>query len=217
MPALDHLASINMLNVILDRTLVGLPPKLGSYPMTGVFVNFCRLTDKALREYEAARADLVSYLSGGEHLAYYLSAIDHLENCIDATYRAVLNGEKLRANKIGGGAPRLTDRQRECLKAVRDAIEHSDERLLKISKGPSRPWFQQGHPFSLFVTNTQVAIGTHALTYRQLEAAITKCHSTIEKIRGVPTGQPATADNTSASRGRISDVFQQLLRASITH
>jgi hypothetical protein len=217
MPALDHLASINMLNVILERTLVGLPPKLRSYPMTGVFVNLCRLTDKALNEYKAARADLLNYVSSNRHPAYLLRAIEHLENSIDATYRAVLNGEALRNNKIGRGALRLTDKQRKCLKDVRDAIEHSDERLLKISKGPSRPWFQQGRPFSLFVTNTQIAIGTNVLTYRQLVAAITKCHSTIEKIRRVPTGQPATADTTSASGGTISDAFKQSLRASITH
>jgi len=42
-------------------------------------------------------------------------------------------------------------------------IEHSDERLLVKSKNPSRPQFQPGQPFSLFVTNTQVAIGPHML------------------------------------------------------
>jgi hypothetical protein len=65
MPALDHLASINMLNVILERMLAGLPRNVRSYPMTGVYVNLCRLTDKALREYAAARADLLTYVSSG--------------------------------------------------------------------------------------------------------------------------------------------------------
>jgi ribosomal protein L34E len=160
---------------------------------------------------------VVNYVSSNGNPAYLLRAIEHLENCIDATYRAVLNAEALRNNNIGRGAPRLTPRQRASLKAVRDAIEHSDERLLRLSRGPLRPWFQQGQPFSLFVTNTKISIGELVLTYRQLVAAITKCHSTIEKIRGVPTGQPATADTTSASGGRISDAFKQSLRASITH
>ena len=68
---------------------------------------------------------MLSYLSNDGHPDHLLRAIGHLENCIDATYRAVLNGEALRNNKIGRGAPRLTDKQRECLKAVRDPIEHS--------------------------------------------------------------------------------------------
>lgn len=110
MPALDHLASINLLNVIFDRTLVGLPPKLRSYPMTGVFANLCRLTDKALNGYKAARADLLNYVSSNGDTTYLLHAIEHLENCIDATYGAVLNGEALRNNQIGRGAPRLTAR-----------------------------------------------------------------------------------------------------------
>lgn len=217
MPALDHLASINMLNVILERTLVGLPPNLRSYPMTGVFVNLCRLTDKALNEYKGARVDVVNYVSSNGSPAYLLRAIEHFENCIDAIYRAVLNAEALRNNGIGRGAQRLTDNQRVSLKAMRDAIEHSDERLLQLSRGRWRPWFQQGQPFSLFVTNTRISIGEHVLTYRQLAAAITKCHNLIEKIRGVPTGQPATVDTASASRGRISEAFAQSLRASITH
>ena len=221
-----------MLNVILDRTFVGLPPKLRSYPMTGLFVNFCRLADKALREYEAARADLLNYSSRHYGLDpspdYLLHAIGHLENCIDATYRAVLNAEALRNNKIGRGAPGLTDKQRECLKAVRDPIEHSDERLLKKSKLASRPQFQQGQPFSLYVTNTQVAIGPHVLTYKQLVAAITKCHRTIEKIRGVPSGQPVTVDTYSGTaesvlpapgsgRSFVSAHLKELWRVSITH
>jgi hypothetical protein len=111
MPALDHLASSNMLNVMLDRTSVGLPPKLHSYAMTGLFLNSCRLTDKALREYEAARAALLNYSSRHGNPDHLLRAIGHLENCIDATYRAVLNGEALRNNTIGRGAPRLTDKQ----------------------------------------------------------------------------------------------------------
>jgi hypothetical protein len=159
MPPLDDISGINMLNVVLDRTLVGLPKTVRSYPITGVFVNLCRLTDKAINEYKAARAAVMDYVSSEGNPAYLLRAIEHLENCIDAIYRAVLNGEALRNNNIGRGAPRLTDKQRASLKAVRDAIEHSDERLLQLSRGPSRPWFQQGQPFSLFITDIQ-AVGS---------------------------------------------------------
>jgi hypothetical protein len=219
MPDLGHLPSSNTVNVILNRTFVGLPPKLRSYPMTGLFVNFCRLTDKALREYKAARTDLLTYASDNASPDYLARAIGYLENCIDATYRAVLNSEALRNSGVGRGAPRLTDNQRKSLKAVRDPIEHSDERLLIKSNWSSRPQFQQGQPFALFVTNTQVVIGIHTLTYRQLSSAIIKCQRTIEKIWGVPQGQgkPATVETTSPGRSYISDHLKQVWRVSITH
>ena len=96
MPALDHLVA-NMRVVILERSLAGPPTQLrGNHVATAVFVNFCRLTDKALLEYEAARADFDSYVSGAGSPLPYLRGIDHMENCIDATYRAVRHGEGLR-------------------------------------------------------------------------------------------------------------------------
>jgi hypothetical protein len=218
MPALDHLASINTLNLILDRMLVGLPAKLQrSVEVTNLFVNFCRLTDKALRDYEAARADLLNYASRRGTLVDYLRAIDHLENCVDAAHRAVLNADALRANRVGTGPGRITDTQKDRVRAVRHAVEHSDERILRRSQSPHRPPFQPGQPFSLFPENTRVTIGQHVLTYRQLTAVITKCHNMIESIRGVPTGMPSTPAPGASGSVYVSDYFRQLMRLSITH
>ena len=44
--------------------------------------------------------------------------------------RAVLNAKALRYNKIGRSGPRLTARQDQRLAYLRNAIEHSDEKLL---------------------------------------------------------------------------------------
>jgi hypothetical protein len=100
--------------------------------MVGPFMNFSRLTDKALREYNAARAELLLYVAPPDEfrIGPYLRAIDHMENCVSAIYRAVLNAQALRANKIGRAAPRLTQLQEQRLKGLRDAVEHSDEKLL---------------------------------------------------------------------------------------
>ena len=84
MPAVDHLSNNGALNVLLDR------------------VNFARLTSKALREYNAARAELLRYVEphDGLRMSIYLRALDHLENCVSATHRAVLNARALQANGI---------------------------------------------------------------------------------------------------------------------
>ena len=79
--------------------------------MFGLFMNFSRLTDKALREYAAARAELLDYVSphdGELRISPYLRAIDHMANCVGAAARAVLNAKALRDHKIGRSGPRLT-------------------------------------------------------------------------------------------------------------
>ena len=100
MPAVDHLSNKGTLNVLLDRTFSGLPAGLPpDRTMVGLFMNFSRLTDKALREYDAARAELLLYVSppDGLRTSPYLRAIDHMENCVSATCRAVLIEEFARA------------------------------------------------------------------------------------------------------------------------
>jgi hypothetical protein len=104
-PAVDHLSNQGTLNVLLDRTLSGLPPGLPpDRTMVGLFMNFSRLTDKALREYDAARAELLRLVSPhvGLGTSSYLRAIDHMENCVSATHRAVLNAQALRTTLTGG-------------------------------------------------------------------------------------------------------------------
>ena len=104
--------------------------------MVGLFMNFSRLTDKALREYDAARAELLLYVSphDGLRASPYLRAIDHMENCISATHRAVLNARALQANRIGRAGPPLTQLQERRLAYLRNAVEHSDEKLLGKQK-----------------------------------------------------------------------------------
>jgi hypothetical protein len=232
MPALDHLAA-NMGVVILERSLAGPATQLrGKRVAMAVFVNFCRLTDKALLEYEAARAEFNRYVSGARSPLPYLRGIDHMENCIDATYRAVRHAEALRSLGIGRGASAPTTAQHDALKDVRDALQHSEDRLLGTSTGPRRPHIHQYQAFAPFPTNTRVIIGQHALGYRQLTFVITKCHRMIERIRGTatatPTTEPATqssgslsvaitADAPGEASFTISQYFREVLRLSITH
>ena len=107
MPAVDHLSNRGALNVLLDRTMAGVSYGIPStHPIIGLFMNFVRLTDKALREYDAARAEVISYLqpANGLRTSAYLRAIDHMENCVSATHRAVLNAKALRSHRVGRSA-----------------------------------------------------------------------------------------------------------------
>jgi hypothetical protein len=192
-PSVDHLSNQGTLNLLLDRTLSGLPAGLPPDRTTvGLFMNFSRLTDKALREYDAARADLLRFVSPqvSPGTSSYLRTIDHMENCVSAIHRAVLNAQALRTNKIGRAGPRLTQRQEHRLAYLRNAIEHSDEKLLGNWFKKSPP-FDEADPYSLRLANTSVVIGNNVLTYKELVSAMTKCYTTIERVRGVATGTRA--------------------------
>jgi hypothetical protein len=221
MPPVDRLISMNALNVILDMAMPeqssGNVPS-GGYALTGLFINFCRLTDKALREYESARRALSEYVSGnGLDPVPYLTAIDHMENCIDAAHRAVLNADALRSLRVGRASLAVTEAQRARLKRVRDAIEHSDDRLLNRSRSALRPAFQQGQPFSLDMDNTRVVIGSHVLTYNQLVSVLTKCYRMIEQIRGAPTALAVGGFYRADEEAAISAYYRDRLRRPITH
>jgi hypothetical protein len=168
-PPVDHLSNKGTLNLLLDRafngTPVGLPP---DRTMVGLFMNFSRLTDKALREYDAARGELLLYVSphdGPLRTTPYLRAIDHMENCVGAAHRAVLNARALRANKIGRAARPLTPGQEQRLAYLRHAVEHSDEKLRGKQHGKSLA-FDKSDPYSLRLANTCMVIGKNVLAYK---------------------------------------------------
>ena len=232
MPSVDHLSNKGTLNVLLDRAFSGIPAGLPpDKTMFGLFMNFSRLTDKAPREYDAARAEILLYVSphkGELRTSPYLRAIDHMENCVSAAHRAVLNARALQANKIGRSAPRLTPRQDQRLAYLRNAVEHSDEKLLGKQHGKS-PAFDRADPYSLRLANTSMVIGKNVLTYIELVSIMTKCHKTIEAIRKVPTGTPGPAfpnarlrtdpEGPVATPGslRPTSYLQELNRLMTTH
>jgi hypothetical protein len=232
MPAVDDMSNKSSHNVILDRTISGkLPGIPSSRTLVGVFTNFVRLTDKALREYDAARAELIRYVAPQTSLrtSPYLRAIDHMENCVSATHRAVLNARALQARGIGRSGPRLTANQEQRLSFLRNAVEHSDERILGTQKSGRIPTFTSGEPYSLRLANTSMIIGDNVLTYKELVSAMKKMYRTIEAIRGVSTGTPGprwpnARLRTDPGRGpeqsssiAVSEYLNELSRLAVTH
>lgn len=124
MPPVNDLSNKGFANVLLDRAFGGLclqPPAPG-YTGGGavvvedvrLFANLARLLDKALREYDAARDALITYLNPPDaqlRTSGYVIVVDHMENTIGATHRAVVIQEVLRSRGFGRSAPRLTEAQ----------------------------------------------------------------------------------------------------------
>ncbi len=178
MPDLSSLYSKNMLNLTLDR-LVGTDPGPKNHPHQATWVNLVRLADKSLREYEAARnafAVLQKEIHQG-HISPLFLGIDHLENAITATHRAVLHSEVLRAAGWGRAVRTPTTRQKALLKAMRHHVEHAED---KLHKGQ----IAQGQPFMITPKERRMSFGKTTLTYLDLARCITKVYRHIEAIRG---------------------------------
>ena len=113
-----------------------------------VAVNLARLSDKAVREYRAARSRLSEFIEtpGGVTSltghSLLLQATDHGENCVDAIRR----GEAFLYTRPFKSF--LTGEQRNMLKTLhegvrrlRDAIQHADERIFRGGVPPGDPVF----------------------------------------------------------------------------
>lgn len=99
-------------------------------------VNLARLSDKAIREYRAARDELTAFLGtprGVELLkghTHLLRATDHLENCIDAIRRAEGFFKTAAFEDVTSAEDRkmLKDLHRGA-HDIRNSIQHADERF----------------------------------------------------------------------------------------
>jgi hypothetical protein len=178
MPDLSDLYKDNMLNLMLDR-LVGGDSGPQQHPEGPMWTNLVRLSDKALHEYEKARSELDQWIAQRQHSVFspYFRGVDHLENAVTATHRAVLHGRELRKRGLGKRSPQPTVRQENLLKLVRNHIEHTDDKLLKGQIG-------QGQAIFLLPDEKSLHIGTTSLTYRDLASCIRKIYHQVEAIRG---------------------------------
>jgi len=109
-------------------------------------VNLARLSDKAIREYRAARDDLTAFLRTRRSVeclkmkghTRLLRATDHLENCIDAIRRAEGFFDTPAFASVTTAENREMLKELHCgARKIRNSIQHADERFAegRISDG----------------------------------------------------------------------------------
>lgn len=205
LPSVDHLSNRASANLSLERVLAGFVSHLTvDQRFVDLYINLVRLTDKALREYDAScvlaaqavRPDdemplpkILRFLIIGD------LATDHMENCVDALHRALLYARTLRRKIKGVRQSDWPDgRLVKRLKAIRDAIEHADAKILKESKHKDFQGFDSSEPHTLELGQSSMTIGgLAAVTYMELVQLLETCHRLIELLREVPTGEPSEA------------------------
>lgn len=217
MPDVDDMYNRNMLNVILDRAYANNPHTPRAWPLGGIFVQFVRLVDKSLREYDSSRADLRRYLdptTPSTESSSYLRAADHMDNAVTSTSRSLRLAQTLRDNGFGRAARPLTARQSVRLQDFRNTLEHTDERLIKNAQNRMKR-IDYAEPYAIRFGNTAMVVGKNVLRCDELVGDIRKLYRTIEAIRGpstsgtfwnshtrtdAPAALPSGVQRTSATR-----------------
>lgn len=146
---------------------------------------FVRLVDKALDEYHEARNMIVSQVREGERTTeemtrtgrgiYMFKFIDHIENCISTVRRILRYLAYLKGNQDGLQIPRIARRQIDsvssALVAVRDAIEHMDERIQNSKIADNEPVM-----IKLIDSQDGIVLCCEVLKFNSLSSLLKKLH-----------------------------------------
>lgn len=191
MEDLSDLFDSNMLNLILDRITNHPAQGPTKFPGVALWRNLVRLTDQGLREYEAARKYLESWIDGGHNsMALYFRAIDALEQSVVASHRATLMAKGMKKLRFGRGARLPTERRIKALQEMRNIVVHTDDRLVGTSPGRTRRTIvpiSAHEAATLWPLENRLELGAHQLKYADLAGCLKTLYTMIETVRGAPS------------------------------
>lgn len=182
LPQLDAVISPKSILDFAGRALIGQLPVFARTPEAyGWLSNLVRLCDKAANEYQAGRdasLDFAANMNVGK-ISPFFRAIDHLESCVNALHRALLHAERIKRYPSAPPMDRtewraLHDATRR-LKDVRDAIEHTEE---KLTTGE----LPQGQPQYLWLRKDHLSMGGHSIGYAELAAWIRRVYQIMDSL-----------------------------------
>lgn len=197
LPAVDHLPSASV-KTSLAVLLGAVPADIkADRRFLWIYVHLVRVTDKAIREYNAARdatrkAKSITFSSGPVPPAevadkghYVMLGADHLESCLDTTHRAVEAVALLRKKGIGASVKMPAPDAVKRLKGIRHAMQHALDRLIAEDLRKGRQAFGPGDPYGISPSEHQVTIGAEQpLTYVELVDLMESCYRAAEVIGG---------------------------------
>ena len=157
-------------------------------PGQAQFLNFIRLVDKTLLEYEQARLDLQSYVDSDNRTSLFMRCVDHMENCVDSLHRSFLHldglttsihRERQRTNEPlpdihRDELPKSSNRKR--IDNIRDAIQHMDDRISKGRAGADIA------PIGLNVKSDSVELDHEEIYYAELALWIQQIYRVAEQL-----------------------------------
>lgn len=173
MPDLSDLRQ-TMLDYVLNSLLRGAGSRdsLASAYLRGYIL----VTDKAIVEYEAARASLQEFVTTRTKLSVFIQTTWHLGNCLHSSRRALRFVDRLRG-VLGAVMPRIDWRaiatHEQLIREIRDIIEHMDDKIAadQISA--------DGYLIALTVNNDGegASIGTSAISFDRLATLLVRLNA----------------------------------------
>lgn len=179
MPSLDGLP-VNQGTLMLNIALARGGPQ--DDILRRHFVNFVRLADLSVAEYERARVHLTDSLPGGDNrLGSLLSAIDHLELCVICVRRTMNALDSVVRHPESPEIRRIDRRAisafENFLRPTRDAIVHIES---DISKGDIA--MGESHALMVSEDGRTASIGNNNLCLTSLGNAVRRLHELASEL-----------------------------------
>jgi len=142
--------------------------------------NLARLVDRSLELYQQASNQVNQWLLSQDSDRIvptaspwtYLRAVSTFEDLVTSVYRACLCARAL-AESEDASRPQLAADDVAEIKEIRDAIQHTDDRILQ--RGRWKP-ISDGEPVFLRLLNDGLALGSARLQYTTLARVIETLH-----------------------------------------
>jgi hypothetical protein len=151
---------------------------------------YLRLVDKCTYEYRRGRELLMAFVDAerGQRFGILLQSASHFESCISTMKRAVSYLDALRRDKDGPSISKNVAvlRNQDRIRRVRDAIEHTDEDILKGTLSP-------GDAHVLLVKDDELELAGEKIRYDELAKWIEELHDEAHKIAGHGAASPGAA------------------------
>lgn len=167
-------------------------------PALCAYIHMTRVADKAIREYNEARegfeaVDFSSIAEPGDPARISeittvfnraFRASDHLESCVESTHRAVVMLDLLRGRGFGWHAQYPKSDTARRLKDIRDAMQHSGDRLIgDLLPGRRAFDLENLDPYCLSPRGDHVLIGSERpLKYVELIDLMATCYHAAKAI-----------------------------------
>lgn len=170
MPDLSRLEKQVSLNVALNATFRAAGPI--DRNARSLWLNYIRLVDQMIWEYEAARNELQEYVDT-TNLSPLFRAIAHMETLVNTMRRAILFARRMRRHKDSPKIEKLSvlsGSAGDRLVAIRNAIEHLESTILNGE-------IARGEPTTLLVQSDRIELLEHEIYYVELADWATELHT----------------------------------------
>jgi hypothetical protein len=153
----------------------------------GLVMNFIRLVDLAIFEYENGRIALCQFAtpSNATLIGLFIKASAHFEVCVSTLIRSMnhlmkMRGERKISQPLKDLLPRTlrgrkVERVRDEVKVLRDAIQHLEEKILK-GETPT------GKPIALMPCEDCIELGGYKISYSHLAEWLRELHGCARKL-----------------------------------